>query len=96
MWIFGKSPQSIDRAGHLRAEPDWKQADPKWIKQALAKAQSKPSGGWYVIDASTALTDKPAAYVIDGHKLVVWRGEGKLRVAPEACPTWAPLSQKVA
>lgn len=86
MWTFGKSPQTADRAEHLRSQPDWKQADPKWIKQALASSQRKPSGGWYVIDASAALTDKPAAYVVDGSKLVVWRAEGKLRVGPEACP----------
>jgi isorenieratene synthase len=86
MWTFGKTPDAMDRAADLRSVPDWQQADPRWIKQALSRATAKPSGGWFVIDASNAVGDKPVAYCIDGRKLVVWRADHVLHVAPEACP----------
>ncbi|HEX4353406.1 MAG TPA: hypothetical protein VHZ95_10835, partial [Polyangiales bacterium] len=31
--------------------PDWQQADPVWIRRALARSQALPGGGWYVLDA---------------------------------------------
>lgn len=86
MWTLGKSPRSTVLAEDLDSVPDWKQADPRWIQHALSRALAKPSGGWFVVDASSAIQNKPVSHTIDGRKLVVWRAEGKLRVAPEACP----------
>lgn len=86
MWTFGKPPNSTDRAKDLRSAPDWKQADPRWIKRALHRVLAKPSGGWFVVDASSAIKNTPESYTVAGRNLVVWRGNGTLRVAPEACP----------
>ena len=55
--------------------PDWKQAQPAWIESALERALAKPSGGWYVVDASRAIGDGPHAYRINGEDYVVWRAE---------------------
>ena len=67
-------------------QPDWRQADPRWIRQALHRALQLPSGGWQVVDAVRAIGDRPCRYWIDGRELVAWRGtEGPL-VAPNACP----------
>lgn len=86
MWTFGRAPQSIDRAADLRTAPDWKQADPRWIRQALGRALAKPSGGWYVMDASSSVPGAPTPYTVANHRLVVWRANGALVVAPDSCP----------
>ena len=66
---------------------DWRQCSPAWIAGALAKAQARPSGGWYALDGSDALGREPRRFVVAGRELVAWRGpKGSLRVAPDACP----------
>lgn len=84
LWLFGKKlpalPASTD------AQPDWIQANPKLIDRALSAALSKPSGGWLAVDASRRIGETPVAYRIDGRDLVLWRIEGQLFAAPEACP----------
>ena len=66
--------------------PDWQQAQPSWIENALHHALSLPSGGWYVVGASRAITGKPGRYRINGDDYVVWRSAGKPVVAPDRCP----------
>ena len=66
--------------------PDWRQADPAWIKAALGRALSKPTGGWVVLDGSRAVGRSPRRYRVDGRWLVAWRDGPSLRVAPDACP----------
>jgi isorenieratene synthase len=66
--------------------PAWEEADPAWIRRCLRRALARPSGGWYVVDASAALGLGPRRYVIDGRELVAWRAEGRAIVAPAACP----------
>ena len=67
--------------------PDWRQANPRLIAQALEHACSQPDGGWYVLDAASAITETPRAYTVLDRALVAWRGpSGELQVAPEACP----------
>ncbi len=68
------------------ARPAWLEADPRWILRCLRRALARPSGGWYVVDASSALGDRPRRYVIGGRELVAWRAEGRALVAPLACP----------
>jgi Domain of unknown function (DUF5914)/Rieske [2Fe-2S] domain len=81
-----------DRGGEVAGAmgiPDWKQANPVAIERALQHALEKPSGGWFVLDATrTCKTplrkplrngivhrEKTARkYVVDGVELVVWAG----------------------
>ena len=85
LWTFGQEPPSLEEPLPLRG-PDWKQADPRWIRRALARALALPSGGWYVIDAARQISDTPRCYHIDGRALVVWRDGDTPMVAPDACP----------
>lgn len=69
---------------------DWKQANPVAIERALQHALAKPSGGWFVLNATRTLqkpTRKPLRsgmvhrektlrkYVVDGVELVAWANE---------------------
>ena len=65
---------------------DWQQARPAAIARALARAQSRPHGNWYAIDASRRVGERPRRYRIAGVDVVAWRVDGALVVAPEACP----------
>lgn len=66
--------------------PDWKQADPVWIENALASAQQKSGGGWLVVDASREIGDQPRRYRMAGVDWVVWRNPEGVVVAPDTCP----------
>ncbi len=78
------------RVDQKQADPkllDWKQANPMAIERALQHVLAKPSGGWFVLDATRTL-QKPALkswrsgmakreqmarkYVVDGVELVAW------------------------
>ena len=74
---------------------DWKEASVARIRRALERAEARPSGGWFVLDASSAIGSGPKAYRVAGTDLVVWRcRDGRLCAAPEACPHMkAPLSR---
>lgn len=85
LWTFGQEPPSLEAPLPLRG-PDWRQADPRWIRRALARALALPSGGWYVVDAARQITDSPRCYRINGRALVVWRDGDTPMVAPDACP----------
>ena len=84
--LLGRDPG--ETGGPLRATsvPDWIQADPRRIRQALARAQGKPHGGWYVLDATRALRRGPQKHVVAGRTLVAWMAPEGPRVAPDACP----------
>ena len=66
--------------------PDWVQASPARIEKALEHALKKPDGGWYVVDASTAIGPEPRAYQVRGKTLVLWRNGTDVFAAPESCP----------
>ena len=66
--------------------PDWQQAQPSWIDNALGHALSLPSGGWFVLDASRSISEEPQHYRVAGGDYVVWRSNGKPIVAPDRCP----------
>jgi phenylpropionate dioxygenase-like ring-hydroxylating dioxygenase large terminal subunit len=73
--------------------PDWVQANPRFIDAALGRALERPGGGWMVVDASEAITERPRRYVLQGREHVAWRAGPDVFVAPEACPHMgAPLS----
>jgi len=89
--------KSVGPATDPRFDPstDWKEANPIRIRKALDRALGRPSGGWYVVDATLAIGDGPKGYRIAGRDLVAWRcSDGRTCIAPEACPHMqAPLSQ---
>lgn len=83
LFTFGKK---LRPAAAISTDPDWVQALPSWIERALARALAQPSGGWYVVCASRAVTAHPQRFRVDGNDFVVWRAYGGPRVAPDECP----------
>lgn len=81
--LFGRP---LPTAQTLDERPDWQQADPAWIRGALARSQRLPSGGWYVVDGSQALPTGPRLLSVNGRALVVFRHGSRVVVAPDACP----------
>ncbi|MEU0784616.1 DUF5914 domain-containing protein [Streptomyces sp. NPDC006173] len=74
--------------------PSWRDARPAVIAQALKRAQSRPSGNWYVLGATDDIVDdKPLARTIGGQEVVVWRtADGRLVGGSGICPhLGAPL-----
>jgi phenylpropionate dioxygenase-like ring-hydroxylating dioxygenase large terminal subunit len=70
-----------------RSGPAWIQARPAWIAGAVAAAQAKPSGGWFVLDGSRRITARPRCFVVAGAPLVVFRDHtGHVIAGPDACP----------
>ncbi|MCX5384525.1 DUF5914 domain-containing protein [Streptomyces sp. NBC_00083] len=72
----------------------WREASPALIDAALRRAQARPSGNWYVVGASRALTaTAPWGRTIAGREIVVWRDTYGTPVAgPGQCPhLGAPL-----
>ncbi|MFG3149803.1 DUF5914 domain-containing protein [Streptomyces sp. NPDC048243] len=74
--------------------PTWRDARPSVIAQALKRAQSSPSGNWYVVGATQDVrADRPLSRTVAGEEVVVWRdSEGRLVAGPGICPhLGAPL-----
>ncbi|GFH67095.1 (2Fe-2S) ferredoxin [Streptomyces gougerotii] len=81
-----------------RMRPTWREARPRLIAAALARAQAAPSGNWYVIGASRALPEggeRPLGRTVAGTEVVAWRAaDGTLVAGPGACPhLGAPLRE---
>jgi isorenieratene synthase len=90
MKLFGRALPPMEPISSL---PDWRQADPAWIAAALTRTQSKPGGGWAVIDASREIDETPRRYKMAGVDWVVWRHAGEVHAAPDSCPHMgAPLA----
>jgi isorenieratene synthase len=83
LWLLGRE---LPFAPRLDDRPDHELCSPAWIKRALQHAQALPSGGWYAVDQSRAITEVARAYVVRGRSLVVWRDRYGILAAPEACP----------
>lgn len=86
LWNVGKPLPPMTGEPPVLPGPDWVQANPERIAAHLARALDRPTGGWYVIDASAAITDKPRGYTIDRRQLVVWRNGDRIMAAPNECP----------
>ncbi|MEU6678914.1 DUF5914 domain-containing protein [Streptomyces sp. NPDC046925] len=77
-----------------RQRPTWREAKPGIISAALKRAQARPSGNWYVLGGSAALSaHRPLGRSIGGVEVVAWRdARGVLRAGPGGCPhLGAPL-----
>lgn len=93
----GRYPLSLRRhpVRWERQRPTWRQARPGVIAEALKRAQTRPSGNWYVVGASRDVRgDRPLSAVVSGHEIVVWRAaDGRLVAGPGVCPhLGAPLA----
>jgi len=78
-----------------RQQPTYADAKPALIEAAVKRAQSRPSGNWFVLGASRDVRrDRPVGVTIADTELVAWRDAGgQLVVGPGACPhLGAPLS----
>ena len=82
--FIGQRPIGISRSA--LDGPDWVQASPDRIDEALEHALAKPDGGWFVVDASANIGPSPTSYTIDGQEIVLWKSEGVTYAAPESCP----------
>ncbi|WP_069169934.1 DUF5914 domain-containing protein [Streptomyces griseus] len=77
-----------------KQRPTWQDARPAVIAGALARARARPSGNWYVIGASRAVTpERPFGRTVAGVEVVAWRdAAGRLLAGPGVCPhLGAPL-----
>jgi isorenieratene synthase len=84
---IGKSLPPVQPGRGVRFDqPDWAQASPELIREMLARALARPSGGWLVVDASRNMGPHPRHYVVQGRDLVAWRANDRILVAPDACP----------
>lgn len=91
--LFGRGLSPLTPDQERQDQPDWKQVKPPEIRKALERAGRLPSGGWYVVDASYRIGERPTFYWIDGKEYVAWRSGGRLHMGPNACPHMgAPLS----
>ncbi|AEW99688.1 DUF5914 domain-containing protein [Streptantibioticus cattleyicolor] len=77
-----------------RTRPTWREADPALIAEALARAEARPTGNWFVLAASQRVTARrPLGRTVAGVEVVAWRdGDGRIAAGPGACPhLGAPL-----
>lgn len=82
-WPF----ELLPRTAWARQSPTYRQASPAVIGAALARSRRRPSGNWYVVGASSAITSKPYGATVAGAELVCWRNaEGQLCIGPARCP----------
>jgi isorenieratene synthase len=66
--------------------PDHEQAEPGWIRRALAASQARSGGGWFVLDASRRCGEQPRSFWVGGRALVVFRSGSQLVAARDVCP----------
>ncbi|HEU0086036.1 MAG TPA: DUF5914 domain-containing protein [Pseudonocardiaceae bacterium] len=75
-------------------QPTWRQARPAVIAAALKRAQTRPSGNWFVLGASREISrDRPFGRTVAAVEVVAWRTpDGVLHAGPGECPhLGAPL-----
>jgi len=87
-------PVSGTRWGTQR--PTYADARPALIDAALKRAESRPSGNWFVVAAGADIrADRPFGVTVGGIEVVAWRDvDGRVLAGPGACPhLGAPLAQ---
>ena len=80
--------QVIPKVFWSEQTPTYQDAEPGLINAALARANRRPSGNWFVFAASTDIRgDRPFGTQVADAEIVAWRDQqGSLRVGPAACP----------
>lgn len=71
-----------------RLAPTWRQADPDRIAAALAAAERRDPGGWFVVAASSDVPSRRSVVrTVAGREVVLWRAaDGSVTAGPGACP----------
>ena len=65
----------------------WRDARAGRIAAALARAEQRDPGGWYVAGASTDIVATSKVRRVAGREVVLWRGaDGVLHAGPGSCP----------
>lgn len=88
--------QPVPRDAWAEQHPTFPEAEPRIIRAALARAERRFGGNWYVFAGSRQVrADRPLGFHVAGTELVAWRDRsGALQVGPGACPhLGAPLSE---
>ena len=84
IFTLGRPLEPLDPQRQAAKPPDdWMQAKPREIGKALERALALPSGGWFAVDASRRITDRPQSYWVDSREVVAWRAEGAIHMAPK-------------
>ncbi len=85
--LIGRAPMGTTAPNAPRG-PDWMQASPTWIANALSQALERDGGGWYVLDRREAFVGAgPFSARVNGLDFVLWRDtDGRLLAAPDTCP----------
>lgn len=85
--LIGRSPTGHTAPNAPRG-PDWMQASPTWIANALSQALERDGGGWFALDRREAFAGAgPFSARVNGHTFVLWRDtDGALLAAPDTCP----------
>jgi nitrite reductase/ring-hydroxylating ferredoxin subunit len=94
-WSRNVPLRPLPATAWTRQPPTYLDARPALIEAAVKRAQSRPSGNWYVLGASRDVrAGRPYGVTVEGAELVAWRdADGRLVVGPGACPhLGAPLS----
>ncbi len=78
--------RNLPDLGNVSSEPDWRQAKPAWIENALRLATGRATGGWMVVDAAPKFRDKPRRYRLQGQDYVFWRNRDVVLAGADACP----------
>ena len=80
--------QPFDEAKWASQTPTYREADPRVIEAAAARAAQRPAGNWYVFAASRNVRPgTPLGFTVGGQEFVAWRDEhAGLLVGPGACP----------
>ncbi|AXK32735.1 Rieske (2Fe-2S) protein [Streptomyces armeniacus] len=94
----GRDPLRLlhGRTAWERQRPTWREARPALLDAALKRAQARPSGNWYVLGDTRAITRHTSlGRTIAGVEVVAWRdAAGHLVAGPGACPhLGAPLAR---
>ncbi|HUL99492.1 MAG TPA: DUF5914 domain-containing protein [Mycobacterium sp.] len=78
----------LPRTDWAQQRPTYRDAEPAIIEAALARAQRRPSGNWYVFAAGNSVpANRPFGTSVAGIEIVAWRDEdGGLHVGPGTCP----------
>lgn len=93
-WVinFGKKLSPLDTS-KLSNKEDWEECSPKFIKDALKQALTRPNGGWYVVDSHRSIGKQPKYYKIKDKELVAYRKKGEVVIGSNYCPHMAgPLA----
>ena len=78
--------QRLPEVPVIDVRPDHEQAEPAWIRRALAASQARSGGGWFVLDAARRCREQPRSFWVRGRPLVVFRSGAQLVAARDVCP----------